>query len=492
MGAPGGSASAPGPSAAADDALDILREGASPVPSPDPSPGRGADAATAPDAGPGALGDPARHSAPESDPAAYSSDDDDDDDRADRRRDNKRRERPTPSPSPDPSPDRRRARAAPPARAGPGPGRAEHRATTRANVDRQQQHQQHPFPRAPRSPPRSTRAPFASHPGPHHHGPGAPPPYDHRRGPPPVPPGAPFGRRADPDPGRRPSFDRQPERPGVRPPRGSSRDRASYPPRGADHHREHHHRAGGPDRPRGIGIAPHPHQRHHQIQTHPIGVGPDRDAPSDSGTTADPRDLPARFEDAATIFLTRSQLVSLVDALGADASAAQRAEALASARGAVVRAGVGGGRFAVAELAGGAVNGGAENKPDADPNDKSSSNKKAAASGPVVALIRAADASGESVSERAATLGELSNVAVTRAEWDEYAAACRAAHSSGRGPAPPRIGDVEAVLEKLDWTFRFENGGEGRRYYVPDDVRSRATGGGGGGGGGERERENHA
>ena len=328
MGAAGGSASAPGPSAAADDALDILREGASP--SRPPIPPRAAARTPRPRRTRvrRALGDPARHSAPESDPAAYSSDDDDDDDRADRRRDNKRRERPTPSPSPDPSPDRRRARAAPPRARGPGPGT---RRTPRDDARERRSAAAAPAASVsarpaepPEEHPRAVRVP-----------PGTPPPRPGRppavRSPPgtsrPCPP-APFGRRADPDPGRRPSFDRQPERPGVDPPRGSSRDRASYPPRGADHHREHHHRAGGPDRPRGIGIAPHPHQRHHQIQTHPIGVGPDRDAPSDSGTTADPRDLPARFEDAATIFLTRSQLVSLVDALGADASAAQRAEAL--------------------------------------------------------------------------------------------------------------------------------------------------------------------
>ena len=50
--------------------------------------------------------------------------------------------------------------------------------------------------------------------------------------------------------------------------------------------------------------------------------------------------------------------------------------------------------------------------------------------------------------------------------WDAYVESCAAAAAAGGGAAP-RVGDVEAVRDALDWTFRGDNGGAGRAYDLP-------------------------
>ena len=45
--------------------------------------------------------------------------------------------------------------------------------------------------------------------------------------------------------------------------------------------------------------------------------------------------------------------------------------------------------------------------------------------------------------------------------------AARRRRRRARGRPPPRVGDVEAVRDALDWTFRRDNGGAGRAYDLP-------------------------
>ena len=108
-------------------------------------------------------------------------------------------------------------------------------------------------------------------------------------------------------------------------------------------------------------------------------------------------------------------------------------DALRAARGAIVRVGVGGGRYQVGELAGGAL------APLADAD---------AETGPTHPVLRLID-ERDQVAERAHSLGVISNSAPTRVEWDAYVAACR----NGGLPAP-RVGDVNAVRAALDRVFR--------------------------------------
>jgi hypothetical protein len=107
-------------------------------------------------------------------------------------------------------------------------------------------------------------------------------------------------------------------------------------------------------------------------------------------------------------------------------------EALRQARGAIVRVGVGGGRYQVGELAGGAQAPLADADTDQGPTH------------PVLRLIDERD----QVVERAHSLGVISNSAPTRAEWGAYVDACR-----NGGMPPPRVGDVEAVKAALDRVF---------------------------------------
>jgi hypothetical protein len=104
----------------------------------------------------------------------------------------------------------------------------------------------------------------------------------------------------------------------------------------------------------------------------------------------------------------------------------------AKARGAIVRVGVGGGRYQVGELAGGAQAPLADADTDQGPTH------------PVLRLIDERD----QVVERAHSLGVISNSAPTRAEWGAYVDACR-----NGGMPPPRVGDVEAVKAALDRVF---------------------------------------
>ena len=180
---------------------------------------------------------------------------------------------------------------------------------------------------------------------------------------------------------------------------------------------------------------------------------------------ADDRSRPAALEDAATIFLSRAQVQQLC-AAGPDgpahsAAAAAHAssvpgdpkhalDALRSARGAIVRVGVGGGQYQVAELAGGAI------PPASD----------GPGAGRVQPVFRTLDRAGR-VSERPHQLGVVSNTPPSRHEWDAYVDACVVGYKSGTGPPPPLVSDVETVRDTLDWTFRGDNGGAGRLYDMP-------------------------
>ena len=181
------------------------------------------------------------------------------------------------------------------------------------------------------------------------------------------------------------------------------------------------------------------------------------------------RAAPATLDDALAIFATRADLSRLCVAdergpapPGADVMHfASRAsydprvavEALHAARGALVRVGVAahghaGGAWEIAELAGGRA--------------------PSRAQGAVTALpvLRLFDRSGR-VAERATELGECSNSVPSLREWDAYVENCAEAAKAGAGPPPPRVGDVEAVRDALDWTFRRDNGGAGRAYDLP-------------------------
>ena len=96
-------------------------------------------------------------------------------------------------------------------------------------------------------------------------------------------------------------------------------------------------------------------------------------------------------------------------------------DALRSARGAIVRVGVGGGQYQVAELAGGAI------PPASD----------GPGAGRVQPVFRTLDRAGR-VSERPHQLGVVSNTPPSRHEWDAYVDACVVGYKSGTGP--PSVG----------------------------------------------------
>ena len=99
---------------------------------------------------------------------------------------------------------------------------------------------------------------------------------------------------------------------------------------------------------------------------------------------------------------------------GFDGTQREALDALRAARGAIVRVGVGGGRYQVGELAGGAL------APLADAD---------AETGPTHPVLRLID-ERDQVAERAHSLGVISNSAPTRVEWDAYVAACSCAARS--------------------------------------------------------------
>ena len=196
------------------------------------------------------------------------------------------------------------------------------------------------------------------------------------------------------------------------------------------------------------------------------GAGPTK-PPRAAATARFPdRAAPATLDDALAIFATRADLSRLCVAdergpappnadvmhFASRASYDPRVavEALHAARGALVRVGAAahghaGGAWEIAELAGGVA---------------STSAKMA------LPVLRLFDRSGR-VTERAAELGECSNSVPSLREWDAYVENCAEAAAAGAGPPPPRVGDVEAVRDALDWTFRRDNGGAGRVYDLP-------------------------
>ena len=145
------------------------------------------------------------------------------------------------------------------------------------------------------------------------------------------------------------------------------------------------------------------------------------------------------MEEATTVFLSRSRIHQLCcfgpdgPGTGSGKDVDRALDALRAARGAIVRVGVGGGRYQVGELAGGAL------APLADTD---------AETGPTHPVLRLIDES-DRVAERAHSLGVISNSAPTRTEWDAYVVACR-----NGGMPPPRVGDVNAVRGALDRVFR--------------------------------------
>ena len=201
----------------------------------------------------------------------------------------------------------------------------------------------------------------------------------------------PYGDRRGPPPG--PERNRfSPERNRFSPPGGGDRMRGPPPPRG-----------------------PAPAQ----------APGPDRNAT-------------ATLDEATTVFLSRSKIHQLCcvgpdgPGTGSGKDVDRALEALRQARGAIVRVGVGGGRYQVGELAGGAQAPLADADTDQGPTH------------PVLRLIDERD----QVVERAHSLGVISNSAPTRAEWGAYVDACR-----NGGMPPPRVGDVDAAKAALDRVF---------------------------------------
>ena len=150
------------------------------------------------------------------------------------------------------------------------------------------------------------------------------------------------------------------------------------------------------------------------------------------------RNATATLDEATTVFLSRSKIHQLCcvgpdgPGTGSGKDVDRALEALRQARGAIVRVGVGGGRYQVGELAGGAQAPLADADTDQGPTH------------PVLRLIDERD----QVVERAHSLGVISNSAPTRAEWGAYVDACR-----NGGMPPPRVGDVEAVKAALDRVF---------------------------------------
>jgi len=215
----------------------------------------------------------------------------------------------------------------------------------------------------------------------------------------------------------------------------------------------------------------------------PRGRSPPRDYRGGNGGHPPPREswdrrddvgsAPATLRDGCQIFLSRGRVHALCAAgpegpgfgAGLDADVRFAMDALRDCRGAIVRVGVGGGQYQVAELAGGAP---------AGPNDPANS-----ATQPVLRLI---DGQTARVAERPHSLGVISNSEPSQREWDEYVDACEACARARTGPPPPRVKDVATVRRAIERAFREHDdrelgGGGGFR----DDVRQPPGGRGGGG-----------